>query len=258
MIILHEGYRQVNGKLAGREPAYLYASGLTLLATWAPALKPTDSPDPRLSELIAEGDQFQLNNIWLRSSQLYSPGYLVARWTQIEPNAANSNQVAQQTALHALLQRPTGIATLGAKTFLGYWDFSQIHIQATADLGIGRDLPKELTSNLTAYFRLSPARAEDVKPYTLLQRYHLDAQPYYYVVLLSPFVCGGLIFLVSEGYVFLLFLHSWVLFGTATLLSVTPNVRYLQPMSLLTILIFAGLAKVVTDRRSHRTSTLTP
>jgi len=252
MFVLQQGYQQVNGGLAGREPAYLHTSGLSVLTTWAPALEPTDSPDPRLSKLIAEGSQFQLNDIRLRDSQLYSPGHLIARWKQIEPNAAIANQVAKQTALHALLRRPMGVATLGAKTFLGYWDFRQIHRQAKVELGIGRNLPERITSTLAKHFRLSPPPPRgDAKGYTLLQRYYLRAQPYYYVVLLSPFICGGLIFIVSEGYVSLLFLHGWILFGTVTILSKTASVRYLQPMSLLTILIFAVLLKAVIDRRSQ-------
>jgi len=229
---------------------------------WAPALKPTDSPDPRLSQLIAQGGQFQLNDIRLRNSQLYSPGHLIARWKQIEPNAAIANEVAKQTALHALLRRPMGVATLGAKTFLGYWDVSQIHRQAKVELGkagIGQIYwPEYITSALAAHFRLSPPPHGDAKAYTLLQRYFLCAQPYYYVALLSPFVCGSLIFFVSEGYVFLLSLHSWILLGTTTFLSMTASARYLQPMSLLTILIFAALVKGVTDRRSRPTPSAAP
>jgi len=86
MFVLQQGYRLLNGRLAGREPALLHNSGLAILTTWAPALKPSDSPDPRLAELIAEGDQFRLNNIWWRDVQLYSPEGLVGRWKQIEPN----------------------------------------------------------------------------------------------------------------------------------------------------------------------------
>ena len=118
MIGLHEGYRQLNGRLAGREPAYLHASGLAILTTWAPALKPTDSPDPRLAGLIAEGDQFRLNDIWSRDGQLYSPGGLVARWKQIQPNAAISDRVAKQTALHALLRSPNGRCDAGRQDIL--------------------------------------------------------------------------------------------------------------------------------------------
>jgi hypothetical protein len=254
MLVLQQGYRHVNGTLAGRKPAYLHARGLSLLATWAPALKPTDSPDSRLSKLIAEGDQFHLNDIRARNSQLYSPGHLVARWKQIEPNFAIANQVAEKTALHALLRRPLDVAMLGVKTFLDYWDFSRIHRQANVELGKAQrpnNWPEKMTSALAEHFRLSPPPPEDTKTYTLLQRYYLRARPYYYVVLMAPFICTGLIFFVSEGYGSLLFLHSWILFGTATFLSMTASVRYLQPMSLLTILIFAVLVKTVIDRRSH-------
>jgi hypothetical protein len=256
MFVLQQGYRQLNGRLAGREPAYLHDSGLAILTTWAPALKPTDSSDPRLAELIAEGDQFRLNDIRLRDRQLYASGYLVDRWKQIEPNATVLNRVAKQTALHALWRRPLGVATLGARTFLGYWDFERIHRQAKRELGKAlNNWPKKSTWNVATHFRLSPPPPKDAKRYTLLQRYFLRSQPYYYVVLLSPFACVGLIFLVSEGYVSLLLLHSWILFGTVTILSKAASVRYLQPMSLLTILILAAFVKAVIDRRSQPIST---
>ena len=95
---------------------------------------------------------------------------------------------------------------------------------------------------------------ERAKTNTLSQRYFLCSQPYYYIVLLSPFVCVGLLFFLAEGYVFLLCLHSWILFGTITILSKDASVRYLQPMSLLTILIFAAFVKALIDRRSQPTS----
>ena len=46
------------GSRVGNLPIYIPAA-LAILTTWAPVLKPTDSPDPRLSHLIAEGDQFR-------------------------------------------------------------------------------------------------------------------------------------------------------------------------------------------------------
>ena len=259
MFVLQQGYRELNGRLAGRKPAFLHDSGFSLLTTWAPVLKPTDSPDPRLAQLIAEGSQFQLSDIRARDRQLYSPGYLIARWKQIEPNRAIANKVAKKTALHALLRRPQDVAMLGVKTFLGYWDFSKIHREANFELGKRpNNWPEGMTSVLAARFRLSPPPEGDIKRYTLLQQYYLRAQPYYYVVLLSPLVCGGLIFLVTEGYVSLLLLHSSILLASTTILSKTASVRYLQPMSLLTILIFAVLVKAVVDRRLRPTSTPAP
>jgi hypothetical protein len=252
MFVLQEGYRQLNGRLASREPALLHNTGLSILTTWAPVLKPTDSPDPRLSELIARGNEFELNDVGARDGQLYSPGGLVDRWKQIERDPAVSNQVARQTALNALLHRPMDVITLGAKTFLRYWDFKHIRGKAKLELGKkGNNWPKKEKWNLATHFRLQPPSTRDARTYTLSQRYFLRSQPYYYLVLLSPFVCVGLIFFLAEGYVFLLCLHSWILLGTITLLSKDASVRYLQPMSLLTILILAALVKAVIDRRSQ-------
>jgi hypothetical protein len=255
MLVLHQGYRQINGRLARREPAYLHAGGLILLATLGPVLKPTDAPDPRLAKLISEGDQFQLNDIWSRDSQLFGPERLVARWKKIERKAAISNRVAKQTALRALLRRPMSVMTLGAKTFLRYWDFNRLHENAKSDLGkAGNNWPNTKIWDVASHFHLSPPQPGDAEAYTLLQRYFLNSQPYYYVVLLSPLLCCGLIFLVSNGYISLLFLHSWILFGNITILSKAVSVRYLQPMSLLTILMFAALVKDLIGRRTPPTS----
>ena len=258
IFVLHQGYRQLNGRLGHRGPAYLQASGFSILSTWAPLLQPSDSPDPRLARLIEEGSQFQLSDMRMRDPQLYARGYLISRWRQIEPNPTIANQVAAQTALHALLRNPMGVAVLGAKTFLAYWDFKEIRRQANVELGKAKpqhNWSENMTSTFAEKFRLAPPPAGDAKSYTLLQRYYLIARPYYYIVLLSPVVCGVVIFFVAKGYVLLVLLHSWLIFGTVTILSKAASVRYMQPMSLLTIVIFAILVKAVIDRRSQPTAT---
>ncbi|HZS18318.1 MAG TPA: hypothetical protein VFA51_10355 [Candidatus Udaeobacter sp.] len=252
LFVLEQGYKQLNGRLADREPALLHNTGLSLLTTWAPVLKPTDSPDPRLSELIANGNEFDLSNAWSRDSQLYSPGGLARRWKQIETNDAVSNTVAKQTALNALLRRPMEIGLLGGKTFLRYWNFNHIHRQVKKELGkTGNNWPKTKEWNVAAHFNLQPPSERNARTYTFSQKHLLRSQPYYYVVLLSPFICAALIFLLAEGYVVLLCLNSWILLATITILSKEASVRYIQPMSLLTILIFAAVVKVWVDRRSQ-------
>ena len=196
MFLLQQGYRQLNGRLASREPALLHNTGLSMLTTWAPVLKPTDSPDPRLAELIARGNEFRLNDIWSRDGQLYSPGGLARRWKQIEPNDVVSNQVAKQTALNALLRRPLDVVSLGAKTFLRYWNFKHIRRQAKVELGKTRNnWPKKRNGMWLLAFICQPPSAREAKTNTLSQRYFLRSQPYYYVVLLSPFrLCRSHIF----------------------------------------------------------------
>jgi len=247
MFGLHFGYKQVNGLLAGRPPAYLYSSGLGILAVWAPALQPSDSPDPRLAQIIAQGAEFHLTNLQLRNSQLFSKGYLVDRWKKAASDLAVADQVAKQTALHALSRRPIEIFSLGWKTFLGYFDRHQIHRQAKSDLG-KTDWPKPIARIMAKRLHLAPPAHGEAKRHSLLQRYFLRALPYYYFVILSPFICGALLFLVRETYVLLLFLHGCILLGTDSVLAVTASVRYLQPLSFLTILILALLSAYLVQR----------
>jgi hypothetical protein len=183
--------------------------------------------------------------------------HLINLWEKTEPNAAICNLVAKQTAVHALLHRPWRVLKLGALTFLDYWNLRAMRKKAKADMKTTFPWDDEL-SKAAARFHVVPPRPGHVKIYRLLQRYLVIAQPYYYVVLVAPFVCACLIFFVPEGYCFLLCLHSWVLMGTIALLSMGPTARYLQPQSLLTILIFAVLVKSLTDGRSRAPSAALP
>lgn len=234
MFALHFAYKQLNGRLSGRPPAYLYSSGFSILAAWAPTLLPSDSPDRRLSQIISQGDQFHLSNMRLRNTQLYSRGNLLDRWKQAEPDWLIADRVAKQTALHSLLHRPTGVFTLGAKTFLQYFDFRQTRRQANSDLG-NADWPKPMTATMADRFRLAPPSRAEVKSRSVLQRYFLQAQPYYYAVLFSPMLFAVLYYFHHQGCVALLFVHSSILLATDSFLAVTASVRYLQPLSFLAI-----------------------
>jgi hypothetical protein len=220
----------------------LYTSGVAILATWAPVIEPTDSPDPRLSELIAKGDRLHLSDIHFRNRQLYAAGYLIDQWKNIEPNMARQNDVAKKTALHALWHRPQSVLKLGAEAFLAHWNLGLMHSRANADLATAYPWDARMR-NYAARFHMVPPRRDEAEKHSLLQGYQLIAQPYYYVVLLSPFACVYLLFFGRERYRFLLLLHSWIFLATITLLSIGPSARYLQPMSLLTILIAAALVR---------------
>src|SRR4029453_14007136 len=84
MIVMHDAYKHVNGSFAKREPAYLYDAGAHLAAVWAPALQPSDATDPRFHDIIANGDQFEINNLRQRNAQQFSKGFLIERWREIE------------------------------------------------------------------------------------------------------------------------------------------------------------------------------
>ena len=244
---LHGGYKVLNGRLSHREPNYLYATGLNLIAMWAPALEPADSPDPRLAGLIAHGDDFEIKLLRARGVQRYREGFLVRRWQKIEPNVAVADRVAKETAMRALVRRPFEILMLAKQTFFDYWQYGSLHHQAIYELGTTR-VPEKLKPAFIDRFHLKKSFTGS---YTFLQQYFLAAQPYYYLVLIAPFVCAVLLGLTYQKHLFLILVHGWILLGTSVLFTVTATVRYLQPLSVLALLTAAAFLKWMMRKRSE-------
>jgi hypothetical protein len=85
------------------------------------------------------------------------------------------------------------------------------------------------------------------EPLTFTQRYYIAAYPYYFVILLLPAISATTLFIpgIGKRYAGSLFLQTIAQFGSTFVLTATPVVRYLQPLSLLTILTVALVAKVI-------------
>lgn len=126
MLVIHGAYKQANGILSHREPAYLYDAGAHLVAVWAPALQPSDAKDPRFRDLIANGDQFEIDNLRQRNAQQFNEGFLIDRWSKIEKNPRKRDRVARETAINALRRRPLEIVGLTLKTYMEYWGIGSI------------------------------------------------------------------------------------------------------------------------------------
>jgi hypothetical protein len=250
LLLLHSGYKRLNGRLSNREPAYVYVTGFNLLAMWAPALTPGDSPDPRLAELISKGDEFAIKDAGARGIQLYRKGYLVDRWKRAETSLGTADVIAKQTALNALRRDPLAVTSLGWNTFLGYWHFDRMRRQAQYELG-NVHLPESLRSQLIRFFNFAPPPEKIAARFrSSLQKYFLNSQPYYNIVVLAPLFCLGLLLWFPRPSVFLLFFHSAILLGTSVLFTVTATVRYLQPLSLLMILLVAAACQRLRARRA--------
>jgi len=254
MLGLHAGYKQVNGLLSYREPGYLYTTGIHLMASWAPVLEPSDATDPRLAELIGKGAEFNIKDLSLRNHQHWAPGHLIQRWHELEPDPGRANQIAKVTALRALVRNPMEILRIASKTFLGYWDIPSIKYYAHHDLGHVNPSGENLAALAQKFHWATPENIVGIS--SLLKRYFLAAWPYYLVVVLSPLWAVILIGFVSEKkYAVLLFFHSSIMLGTTLLFAEAPSVRYLHPLSLVTLVIIAGCVRVTMDYRRRASVT---
>ena len=237
MVLLHSGYKRLNGRLSHKEPAYLYVTGLHLLAFWAPALEPVDAPDPRLADLIERGYEFQIKDLASRNAQRFEIDFLIDRLAKIEPDTAKADNLAKQTALHALRRDPLKIVKMGLQTYAGFWKPAALKAYAELDFSL-RNLPDDEKRRLIASrFHQTIDTNPNAQQKTLLQWYYLRAWPYFYLVLVSPVLAGLAVFFSrTQRFAVLILVHDFVLVAVSVILAPQPVVRYLQPISLLTIL----------------------
>ncbi|MEY2529005.1 MAG: hypothetical protein QOJ05_1095 [Verrucomicrobiota bacterium] len=239
MLALHAGYKRLNGWLAQTKPTYLQAAGNHVLAAWAPVIEPEDAPDPRLAEIIRQGDEYRIKDLTARASQLYQGGFLFDRWAKVETDAGRFQKTVKQTALNALRRNPFQILGLGWRTFSIYWNLSDLRDIAQSDLGYV-DLTGDNVKDLAERFHYSVSASVTAAPPSILQRYFLVSAPYCWVVLLSP-IWGLLIFFRNRDWRFALFLllQLGIIISTNMIFAVGPSLRYLQPASLLTLICCA-------------------
>ena len=239
MFATHDAYKYTNGWLSKREPAYLHDSGSHLAAVWAPALEPSDATDSRFRDLIANGHQFKIDDLTLRNAQHFGEGFLIDRWGKIEKNRRKRDRIARETAMNALRRRPLQIVGLAWKTYMGYWGIASIQSYAREDLGYG-ELTEEQLKMLAEKFRFMTVKVLPAQPFSLSQRYFLGGWPYYFIVVVSPLTCALATWVSRQrAFVFLLFVHASILMVVITALSPQASVRYLQPISMLTLLSIA-------------------
>jgi hypothetical protein len=237
MFLLHGAYKQVNGRLSHREPDYLYASGLHLFAAWAPILEPSDASDPRLARIIEQGNDFGIKQLAKRNHQRWAPGYLTDRLNRVESDPTRADQIAKETALHALRRNPLQVIRLAAQTYAQYWNIKKLRSYARIDLG-HVNLKPEDRSMLAQRFHFAP-HGQGAPP-SILQHYFIASLPYCYFVLLSPVLGFIAIYLCRQKrYPLFLVIHLGVILGTVMTFSNAPSLRYIQPASVLTLMCVA-------------------
>ena len=238
MLVLHDVYKYANGRLSHREPDYLYETGAHLASVWAPVLEPSDASDRRFGDIIAN-EQIKTKNLRLRNAQQFGKGLLMDRWHEIEKDVRTNDRVARETAMNALRRRPFEILGLAVKTYEGYWIPKDIRRYARTDLGYGKvndDARRMFAEN----FNFQAVKDLREQRQSLLQQCFLGSLPYYLILTVSPLLCAFATWLSRDrAFAFLLFIQASILMVVVTALSPQACVRYLQPVSLLTLLSIA-------------------
>jgi hypothetical protein len=253
MFVLHAGYKQANGLISERPPAYLHATGVTLLAFLSPVLEPEDSPDSGLADIIRHGDEMGLKDINLRNAQRFSPNYLIDRFSKLVPERSSEEKIARETAMNALRRNPFGVIKMAWRVYSDYWSKSALKDAARSDFGFNNPPREELMELLASRFHM--ALDEQKQTTSSLQKFSVRAWPYYFLILLAPLLSGiATIFRPTRPYALLLFLHITVSLTVSNIFG-GQSIRYFQPISLATILILAIYARYFLSRRETARST---
>jgi hypothetical protein len=249
MFLLHTGYKRANGWVSDREPEYLYATGLTLLAFLSPLLEPEDAVDPRVADLIKRGHEFDLNNFYLRNSQRFSPGRLIDRLSKLEPEPLKAESLAKRTASNALWRNPVGILQLGLHTYTDLWNVGTLKKSAELDFSF-RNLPDDnLLSLLASHFHLAQRKGATNKSF--LQWYYVAAWPYYFLILLAPLLSAlAIATRPQRPAAILLFIHISLML-TVSMIFGGESIRFLQPVSFMTLCVIALGTQALLARRSR-------
>ena len=243
-LILHGGYKTLNGALSGRPPAYQYENGFFLLADWGPVLRRVDLPFPEKADAVFDGLRYDLSDRNTRGSQRWGPGGLISNLRAAIPNSAEANRIASQTAMNALRRDPFGVAALGALTFADYWDIGTLRAGILVDRGDGRELPEDFLYALKIVYGLEARLLPHTE--TLTKWYYLHAWPWYLFLLCLPVpaffavcVCDHR----NRPFLVLLLTVTCATVIMACLLVERPTVRYLQPLGWMAFLVIPPLVE---------------
>lgn len=190
-------YKVWYGKLASREPAFLYQDGAFLVADFAPLIDPEDFPVPAKRDAIFSKLQFDRRDPATRPAQHFLPGGLWLNILNEVQDAKQANDLARETAMHAVLRQPFSELRLATRMFFTYFDPAALRSWLVIDEGGEGDL--EMRDETKGWLQHLYGVSDPPQYQTsLTKRWHLLAVPWYWLILCS-LVLSPLVFLVRPA-----------------------------------------------------------
>lgn len=232
--LLHTAYRQWNGYLQEKPPAYLYADGFFLIGTVSPLITAADTDIPQLAPVLsrplayAKGE----NRVISRNAELYLDDGLVTRIKAALKDDYQANVEAKRIAYRAIRRDPAGLIRLATQTTLLVYSWKYMNDSMREEAGM-RGL-EQGQLDVLSHYHLDARGLPFMK--TLTRQYYLGSWPWFLLVLHTPvalLVCVAVEQPGARRLIWFLALTAWVQVGTAQLLQVEPSTRYLHPTAVL-------------------------
>jgi glycerol uptake facilitator-like aquaporin len=183
----HTYYKNLNGYLLNREPAFMHTDGLFMIAGVAPLLTRADSPDPRFADVIDRLDDTDLKDFRLRAHHRFITKYLVGKLNQAVPDLKECNDLAKKTAINSLFRSPFDTLVFGCCIYLDYFDKKNLKERIKTDQGDKPNLSEENINWLRDNYSIA-VTANWGKIPTFTKRYQLKLRHWNYVLVLGPII----------------------------------------------------------------------
>jgi hypothetical protein len=183
---LHQAYKSWNGSLSEKPPAYHYADGFFLLSNVSPLVRPEDTDDPRIAELLRQpliyGNHLEEWNS--RNAEMFAGDGLVPRIQKAVKDDYRANLECKRIARRVIFRDPIGFLGLAADSYRKF--FSRDYMKMVMEFEAAMQPLSTDELNLLARFHLSATELATHK--TVTRKYYLAALPYYILLIHTPLI----------------------------------------------------------------------
>lgn len=182
---LHYAYKNINGRLSNKPPAYQYRDGYHLLASWAPLLQKEDFADPGISGYTQQYFYFHLEDRFQRMNHRWGYYGLIRYIHRMYDSSLKTNKIAHDTAMNILYRNPFGVMKLAWQSYMDYWDIGILKNTLVGDRCTS-EYSKGLIEVLKSHYHIDAQGFSSKETFT--NQYFLNAMPWYMFLFSLPLI----------------------------------------------------------------------
>jgi hypothetical protein len=177
------GYRSLYGHLIGKPPAYSYSDGSFLLAVVVPLVGPADFPSRVDGAAILKQVRYPMSDPNMRAPNHWMEHGLCDVFQKVVGNPDEANILMRETAIHAALRNPLGVAKLAAGLYMDFFDIRELSETLKTEEGQGNYATPEQAMMLQRAFNFD---VQNMHFDSATKIWHANALPWYWVLLTFP------------------------------------------------------------------------
>jgi hypothetical protein len=247
---LQSAYKQWNGSLSKKPPAYTYADGFFLLSNVSPLVTPADTDNPQIAAVLAAPLRYgtkpeEFNS---RNSEMFGDDGLIARLRNVLKDEYRTNAEAKSIAYRAIRRDPAGFIRLAMQTHHKYYSKAYMVNVLSAESGMRELGPDEL--KILSHYHLDGNGLPFMK--NLTRQYFVGVWPYYILLANTPLVMAAALALTRKGTrrtMVFVFLVTTIHITAVQVLGVEPSPRHLHAA----VVPLALSVGILVSRLSRRT-----